>query len=246
MTWIKLDDNAVDHPKVANLSDRAFRWWVKGLSYASRFLTDGVLSPVFWKPIPKSSRGELTRSGLWQWEDPNFLIHDYLHHQSSKESVTQKKADTAERVARYRERKRNAVTDQESSPDGNALVTRPEIRDQIQRSEIREQRQQENAPPRLGMSLAYIDKRLQQCAFVGVRLEVPLGLHADLQKLLGGANADAELRSWYVVVDADIAASGEAIAPDVFRWLKSRYAKWKPSATNGASVNDQIDGWVNS
>jgi hypothetical protein len=39
MTWIKLDDQAVDHPKIASLPDRAFRWWVRGLSYASRFLT---------------------------------------------------------------------------------------------------------------------------------------------------------------------------------------------------------------
>ena len=87
MTWIKLDDNAVDHPKVASLTDRAFRWWVRGLSYASRFLTDGLLPPVFWKQTPNQIRTELTDRCLWDWDDPNFLIHDYLHHQSAREEV---------------------------------------------------------------------------------------------------------------------------------------------------------------
>ena len=64
MTWIKLDDNAVDHPKVAGLTDKAFRWWVRGMSYASRFLTDGVLPMVFWKQAPSQIRVELSSFGL--------------------------------------------------------------------------------------------------------------------------------------------------------------------------------------
>ena len=141
MTWIKLDDNAVDHPKVESLSDRAFRWWVKGLSYASRFLTDGVLPPIFWKKVPAPSRAELTDQKLWDWHDPNFEIHDYLAHQSSKETVSKKKADTAERVAKHRAAKRNAVTGTGSNAvtgaNGNAPVTSPdtENREQIQRTD---------------------------------------------------------------------------------------------------------------
>ncbi len=151
MTWIKLDDNAVDHPKVETLSDRAFRWWVKGLSYASRFLTNGVLPPIFWKKVPTQSRAELTTHRLWDWVDPNFHIHDYLAHQSSKETVSQKKADTAERVRKFREAKRNALQAEQCNALPSQVVTRPvtlpdtEIRDQIQRSENREQ----NVPPPL-------------------------------------------------------------------------------------------------
>lgn len=106
MSWFKFDDNAVDHPKLASLTDRAFRWWVKGLSYASRFLTDGVLHPVFWKQVPKQSRGELTGARLWDWEDPNFQIHDYLHHQIGKHEIEQDKERNRQKARAYRDRRR--------------------------------------------------------------------------------------------------------------------------------------------
>jgi hypothetical protein len=152
MTWIKLDDRAVDHPKVASLTDRAFRWWVRGLSYASTFLTDGLLPPIFWKQTPKQVRAELSDGRLWDWNDPNFHIHDYLAHQSSREAVDRKKALTAKRVKRYREKQSNAVTSSESnavaSPASNALVTPPEIRDQRSDTENREQRTTTEPPLR--------------------------------------------------------------------------------------------------
>ena len=43
MAWTKLDDGFADHPKVAPLSDPAFRAFVAGLCFANRYLTDGVL-----------------------------------------------------------------------------------------------------------------------------------------------------------------------------------------------------------
>ncbi len=141
MTWIKLDDQAVDHPKVANLSDRAFRWWVKGLSYASRFLTNGYLPAVFVRQVPKKSQDELTTPNLWTPKECGGMeIHDYLAHQSSKESVTKKRAETLKRVQSYREKRNavsNGVTDSVSNGVSNALVTAPENREQS--SENREQ-----------------------------------------------------------------------------------------------------------
>jgi hypothetical protein len=43
MTWVRLDDQFPDHPKVVNLSDRAFRLHVWGICYSARFLTDGLI-----------------------------------------------------------------------------------------------------------------------------------------------------------------------------------------------------------
>ena len=236
--WFKLSVNAVRHPKVKPLKDRAFRWWVEALSYATEYLTDGVLPSAFWKRVPQPVRAEFIEARLWEWDDPNFLIHDYLDYQSSRESVMRKKADAAGRVARHRARPRNAVTGTESNADSNALVTRPDTdnRDQTQNSDSREQRQQENAsPPPLIKSPASVEKRKKHCAFVGVRLEVPHGLHAELQKRHGGANADAELKSWYATVDAEITASGEAITPNEYKWLKAKYGKWR-----GAAIGDRL------
>lgn len=114
MTWIKLDDKTPRHPKIASLTDRAFRWWIKGLCYASEFLTNGVLHPIFWKQVPKQSRAELSGNHLWDWKDPNFEIHDYLEHQQSREQVE------AER-RRQRDRRK---TDR-STPDRRTAGTTP-------------------------------------------------------------------------------------------------------------------------
>lgn len=89
--------------------------------------------------------------------------------------------------------------------------------------------------------MAY-ERRKQQCAFVGSRLEVPHGLHADLRKMLGGDDPDAALESWYLALNDEIDQSGEAIAPDVFRWLKARYQGWVAVASKN-SVGAQIDAW---
>jgi len=217
MTWIKLDDNAVDHPKVASLTDRAFRWWVKGLSYASRLLTDGLLPPTFWKPVPKQTRAELTGAKLWDWDDPNFRIHDYLSHQSSRDAVAQKRADNAERVTRYRERKRNALQDR----DSNASVTQPETENREQR-----QRTEKTTPSSLGGGALIVSPkefaRLQEThAFVGSVLKVPKVLHFELRGK-SGANADEKLQQWYLEVNESLELSGKGTG-DVFEFLRPRH-----------------------
>ena len=43
MTWVKVDDALPEHPKVARLSDAAFRVHISALCYSARNLTDGKL-----------------------------------------------------------------------------------------------------------------------------------------------------------------------------------------------------------
>ena len=102
MTWIKLDDQAVDHPKLAGLSDRTFRWWIRGLSYASRYLTDGVLPRVFVRTVPARSVAELFASALWTARGDEALIHDYLDHQTPRALVTQKREQARARAQKVR------------------------------------------------------------------------------------------------------------------------------------------------
>ena len=232
MTWIKLDDRAPRHPKLASLTDRAFRWWILGLCYASEFLTNGVLHPVFWKRAPSTARKELTIGKLWDWDDPNFLIHDYLEHQTSRESVEKERR-------RNRERRRGDRRDDAGGTTGTTAGTpagstaekpRPEDREQIQRTENRVAERRNGHAAALVMSPLAYERRKQQCAFVGARLEIPHMLHSDMRKLLGGANAETDLLAWYGDLDAEIEASGEVITPDVFKWLKARFARWKSAA----------------
>lgn len=97
----------------------------------------------------------------------------------------------------------------------------------------------EEAPLRrssdLIMSPANYDRRKQQCAFVGSRLEVPHGLHSELRKMLGGADPEAALQAWYLALNDEIDESGEVIAPDVFRWLKARFSAWVAGSAKAAA-----------
>lgn len=42
--WLRLDDGFYEHPKVADLTDSAFRLWVSLLGYSARYCTGGALT----------------------------------------------------------------------------------------------------------------------------------------------------------------------------------------------------------
>ncbi len=88
MTWVKLDDNFADHPKIVGLSDKAFRCYVVGLCYAARYLTDGFLPDPLVKSIGGNSKvcTELSPD-LWERSDSGWVIHDYLTFNPSRAQV---------------------------------------------------------------------------------------------------------------------------------------------------------------
>ena len=121
MAWIKLDDKAPRHPKIAGLSDRAFRAWVSALCYASEFLTDGILPVAFLVTVRRVVQEELILAGLWRVNtDQLVAIHDYLDHQRDKVSVRRERARNAERQSRHR----NAVTNGVNNAVSHEKVTR--------------------------------------------------------------------------------------------------------------------------
>jgi len=71
-----------------------------------------------------------------------------------------------------------------------------------------------------------VEKARTRCAYVGARLDVPHKLHADLIRDTGGEDAAGRLLRLYAVLDAQLEASGEAIAPDVFKWLTGKWRAW--------------------
>jgi hypothetical protein len=135
LTWIKLDDKAPRHPKIAGLSDRAFRWWVRGLCYASEFLTDGLLPFEFTRDIPQKSINELRDRRLWVLGDLGWQIHDYMDHQTARADVEREREKTRDRQAKWKaeRRKSNAVTEPSQTVTSNAPVTGH--REQIQRTD---------------------------------------------------------------------------------------------------------------
>src|SRR5688500_12477996 len=105
MTWVKLDDNFPDHPKVVNLSDSAFRSYVEALCYSSRLLTGGFIPH---RITHKRASKELTAAGLWVEVEGGFQIHDFHVYNPPSEEVKERRRQAAERTKRWRDGRRDA------------------------------------------------------------------------------------------------------------------------------------------
>lgn len=113
MAWLRIDENAMDHPKIAALTDGAFRLWVSGLAYCQKHLTDGHIPRTVLRGLRGMSRGradELTACGLWDAQDDGFQVHDYLKWNDSRERVLEMRAFGRERLERLRGKKRNPTS----------------------------------------------------------------------------------------------------------------------------------------
>lgn len=131
MTWVRFDDLTDEHPKVAALSDRAFRWWFRSLCYASRHLTDGALPAGFMMRVPAKVSDELKAAGLWKHNGAALTIHDYLTYQPSRAAVTDRRRKTADRVRNWRDKGvSNAITNGtgNAAPDPDPL---PQVQEEI-------------------------------------------------------------------------------------------------------------------
>lgn len=108
MSWVKLDDEFVEHPRVSSLSDKAFRLHVAGICHASRKLTDGHISTtdarVLLALTRTSSRhvAELLEAGAWTANGDGWEIHDYLDYNPTAEQVKEKRQKWLERQNRRR------------------------------------------------------------------------------------------------------------------------------------------------
>src|SRR5690606_38006641 len=89
MSWIRIDDKAWSHPKIAGLSGNAVRLWLFGLCWCNAHQTDGAIPTVTLRILGGSARDakELVAAGLWVPTDSGWSVHDYLAHQSSAEQI---------------------------------------------------------------------------------------------------------------------------------------------------------------
>jgi hypothetical protein len=93
MPWANIDDQFPDHPKVAGLSDAAFRLHVVGICYCNRHMTNGKIDrdevPRLVRRFKKAALEELIDKGIWY--DRNgvgiYEIHDFLQWNRSREDI---------------------------------------------------------------------------------------------------------------------------------------------------------------
>lgn len=92
MTWVKLDDSHQDHPKVAPLSDRAYRLWVRSIAHSNRFGLDGDITASQIRQVSgaimarKRHQNELVVAGLWHETDTGMAIHDISDYQPTRKT----------------------------------------------------------------------------------------------------------------------------------------------------------------
>ena len=80
MSWVKVDDQAWSHPKLADLSGNAVRLWLFALCWANSHETDGFITRGGLRLIggrPKDVR-ELVEAGLWVERESGWEIHNFL------------------------------------------------------------------------------------------------------------------------------------------------------------------------
>ena len=92
MTWIKLDDQFPDHPKVMAAGPLAAWLYVCGLAYCARLLTDGYLPAAQVRKLADVDEAtaladRLVGVGLWERVEGGFRVHDYLEYQPSADRV---------------------------------------------------------------------------------------------------------------------------------------------------------------
>jgi hypothetical protein len=146
MTWVKLDDQFPINRKVGALPDAAFRLHVEAICWCARNRTNGVVSR---EDLPQVTRigkparlvAMLVQRGLWH--EPNhscpstgcaqggkneWVIHDYLAYNPSKDQVERERSQNAERQRRWREQRKpedNASSNGVTDTVTNAAPSRP-------------------------------------------------------------------------------------------------------------------------
>ncbi len=249
MAWVKIDDNAPHHRKMLLAGPIACWLWVCGLAYANRHATDGLIPAEalpflgckdWHKAVPR-----LTTVGLWIADGPTgYRIHDFLHWNDSAATRKAKAAETASRVAKFREGKKatvkrdgNAVTDASSDPPCNA-TPKPTPQPLPQPKETSSKN--DDVVPSAGrgfplaMSPLRYEKLKQSFRHVGARLRVPHVLHDELVTKLGGDDPDAALVGWYGELDTEIERT-KAPIPDVFMWLRPKFVEWSEKSAEDAA-----------
>lgn len=97
MAYAQIHTQAFRHPKVAALSDAAFRLWVAGLAHCQELLTDGLIHVSVLHSLGVRYHGrlvqELATADLWEpLEDrTGWRVHDYLAWNDSKENIEKRR-----------------------------------------------------------------------------------------------------------------------------------------------------------
>ena len=126
MPWFKVDDKLHDHRKARAAKKAAMGVWVLAGSWCADHLTDGfVPADVLPRWGAKSDAVALVKAGLWevaeQSGEAGWRFLNWPEFQPSKADVEAERTASRERVKRWRDGRRNAVTRGVSNGDSDEV-----------------------------------------------------------------------------------------------------------------------------
>ncbi len=248
MAYLQIDDQAADHPKLAVLSDKAFRLWFSGCTYAQRFLTDGHLPAAVLPTLrgyTDKTLAELCQvirpfdHALWSEQSDGVQIHDFLIWNHSRAEVIKRRSEKKERMQAARTNGRFHVrgTPQDGHVSGHRQDTSPE------------------RVTALNLSLSVAKATGSRASIAGRRnlhvlndsdpVQCPSSLSEEFQsvirpRLANGADPYSALLEWvHKVSDRTVerygGAPAEVLGKETFAWWRKELAAdWGVSSTKDA------------
>lgn len=133
MTWVKIDDGFMDHPKIEALPRDSVCLHLAGICFSARTLSDGFVPADrvrrLQDRVTRRMVNDLVRVGVWLEVDGGYQIKDYLEYNPSRAKVLTSRAAAAERQKRWkqtRDASRNASRNSVSNAVTNASPSRPD------------------------------------------------------------------------------------------------------------------------
>lgn len=140
MSWIKLDDQWMDHPKIVKAGRDARDMWLASITWCAKHLTDGFFPKELLPSLAVSAGIDVancqsfatTLVGLCLWDvtDFGYCVHDYLDYNPSKEQaeatkVARSQAGRAGGIAKASKNLANNVAKSQQNPSKSLPRPRP-------------------------------------------------------------------------------------------------------------------------
>jgi hypothetical protein len=215
--WVRIDENALEHPKIGALPDGAFRLWVQGLAYCQKFLTDGFISDLAIRGLHSFSpkrKGLLVNAGLWDLSEAGIRVHDFLEWNDSREHVVAARQFAKDRMKRLRDKRSREQTPNSQPRDAERSLNVPSgVVCMSSGSEVKERGLGETVEVRAGDFCQWYEdthERLFGVGYIGTQRDYQSAVQL-CQKLSDQQVRDAAL-VWFGM-DDDFAVSGTRTIP---------------------------------
>lgn len=114
MSWFKVDDGFLTHPKVYGIKSGPLALWLRAGVWCAGELTDGAIPDRALRGLGAKPAhvADLVARGLWEPTENGFVFHDWLDYQPSREQILKSRTETLHRVRKHR----NSVTNARVTP----------------------------------------------------------------------------------------------------------------------------------